>query len=43
MKKSLEKRENQLRDQFSRMESAMSKIQTQGAAAQASLGGQGGK
>ncbi len=37
--KSLEKKEAQLRDKFARMEEAMSKIQTQGAAAQASFGG----
>lgn len=41
--KSLEKREVQLRNQFAKMEEAMSKIQTQGAAAQASLSGLGGK
>lgn len=41
--KSLEKREGQLRNQFAKMEEAMSKIQTQGAAAQASLSGAGGK
>lgn len=41
--KALEKREVQLRNQFAKMEEAMSKIQTQGAAAQASLSGVGGK
>lgn len=41
--KSLEKREVQLRNQFAKMEEAMSKIQTQGASAQASLTGIGGK
>lgn len=41
--KSLERREAQLRNQFAKMEEAMSKIQTQGASAQASLTGLGGK
>ncbi|OFZ31599.1 MAG: flagellar hook associated protein [Bdellovibrionales bacterium RIFCSPHIGHO2_01_FULL_40_29] len=40
--KSLEKREDQLRRQFAKMEESMSKIQSQGAAAQATLIGGGG-
>lgn len=39
--KSLSKREEQIRKQFAKMEEAMSKLQTQGAAAQASLVGGG--
>jgi len=41
--KSLARREDQLRNQFAKMEEAMSRIQTQGASAQASLTGAGGK
>lgn len=39
--KSLERREDQLRKQFAKMEEAMSKIQSQGAAAGAAFGGKG--
>ena len=41
--KSLEKREDYLRNKFAKMEEAMSRIQTQGASAQASFSGIGGK
>lgn len=41
--RSLVKREEQLRNQFAKMEAAMSKIQTQGASGQASLSGIGGR
>lgn len=41
--KYLAKREEQLRNQFAKMEEAMSKIQAQGSASQGALGGLGGK